>query len=142
MRWLPVILMISLMANVGLAIAWLAQAMSDGQREADTQSSFRYMASERVQLQTMRRHFCPDTPAPTRVMLLQWEAEIRDPERLSEPFEKDGLLWFGIGGVGLKFDAEDRLLGVCLAHIWGSLQQPPLSDLDRAGERCPLEPLC
>lgn len=140
-RWLPVLLTVSVAANVGLALGWLGQVVSEGVLASDTESSFRSIASERTQLQAMRAHFCPHDPSPTRAALLQWELDTRSPDRLSDSFDKDGLLWFGVGGVGLKLDAEDRLLGVCLPQTWGLLEDAP-HDLDRAGELCPLEPLC
>ena len=139
-RWLPVVLTISLVANVALALGWLEQILSEGVLASDTQSSFRLLAAERAELQSMRDHFCPHNPSPARAELLAWEASVRSAERLSEPFYKDGLLW--IRAAGVKLDAEERPVGVCLPQAWGLLEDAPNRDLDRAGELCPLEPLC
>jgi hypothetical protein len=141
-RWLPIVLILSLAANVGLALGWLGQVVSEGVLASDTGSSFRLMALERAQLQAMREHFCPHDPSPSRAALLQWEENAQAPEWMSGPFDKDGLLWLGVSGVGIKFDAEERLIGVCLPQAWGLLEEAKLRDLDRAGELCPLEPLC
>lgn len=141
-RWLPVVLTISLVANVGLALGWLGQVLSEGVLASDTQSSFRSLAAERAELQSMREHFCPHDPSPTRDALLAWEASVRPSQQLSEPFDKDGLLWLGVDRTGIKFDASDRLAGVCLSRAWFALDHAPLQDEDRAGELCPLEPLC
>ena len=141
-RWLPVALTISLAANVGLALGWMGQILSEGVLASDTQSSFRLLAAERAELQSMREHFCPHDPSPTRAALLTWEARVRPADRLSAPFDKDGLLWLGAGDTGVKFDAEQRLVGVCLAQTWGLLEDARGHDLDQAGELCPLEPLC
>jgi hypothetical protein len=141
-RWLPVVLTISLAANVGLALGWMGQALSEGVLASDTQSSFQLLAAERAELQSMREHFCARDPSPTRAALLAWERSVRPADQLSEPFDKDGLLWLGAGGTGIKFDSEDRLVGVCLSQTWGLLEDARGADLDRAGELCPLEPLC
>jgi len=143
MRWLPVIVMVSLMANVALALAWFGQLMREATLKADTQSTFRYMAGERAQLQAMRAHFCPETPAPDRAAVLAWEAAARAPDILSEPYESSGLVHLGgAPGIGLKFGADDRLDGVCLGQAWRALEAPSLAERDDAGAHCPLEPLC
>jgi hypothetical protein len=139
-RWLPVVLTISLAANVGLALGWLGQIVSEGVLASDTQSSFRSFAAERAELQSMREHFCPHERSPTRAALLAWEASVRPAEQLSEPFDKDGLLW--LRATGIKLDAEERVVGVCLPQTWGLLEDVRGHDFDRAGELCPLEPLC
>lgn len=138
--WLLIALGVSVLANVCLAVAWFGQTLSEGVLEADTQSTFRSMTAERAQLQALRVRFCPGEPAPHRSAILAWDAEVR-PDQHS--FEKDGLLWLGAGSdLGVRFDVSDRLVGVCLAQTWGALEGPSLAERDRAGELCPLEPLC
>jgi hypothetical protein len=141
-RWLPIALGVSVLLNVVLALGWLQQIYSEAVLATDTGSSFRRLASERAQLQAMRQHFCPHDAAPTRAALLAWEASARTSETASEPFAKDGLLWIGGGDVGVKLDAHDRLAGICLSQTWQALNDVPLRAYGRAGELCPLEPLC
>jgi len=139
-RWLPILFGLSVLANLGLALAWFGQALGEGVLVADTQSTFRGMAAEREQLQALRTRFCPGEPAPNRAAILAWDIGARDDAR---SFEKDGLLWLGTPhGVGLQFSDADRLTGVCLSRTWGTLEDPSLEEQDRSGEFCPMEPLC
>jgi hypothetical protein len=136
-RWLHVALIVSLLANVGLAVGWGVQVLSEAVLVSDTGSTLRYLRAERESLQAMRTHFCRTNPAPDRADLLAWDAS-RDAS--SNPFDKDGVLW--LTDVSVKFDEDGRLQGVCLPQTWGMLEDPELSQQDRAGEFCPLEPLC
>lgn len=139
MRWLHVALIASLLANVGLAIGWGVQVLSEAVLVSDTGSTFRYLGAERESLQAMRAHFCPSNPNPDRAALLSWEAS-QEGGMPSEPFEEDGLLW--LSDLGVKLDEGGRLQGVCLTHAWGMLEDPNSTAQDRAGEFCPHEPLC
>jgi hypothetical protein len=139
-RWLPVLLVVSLLANVGAVFLTIVAAVDSGHYQADQASSWRSMTTERAELRAMRAHFCPSNAAPERTAVLAWEESVRSAPRYGEPFEKDGLLWLSV--VGVKFDSENRLTGVCLSQTWALLDDAPLSDQDRAGELCPLEPLC
>lgn len=138
-RWLHVVLIVSLLANVGLAIGWGAQVLSEAVLVSDTGSTFRYLRAERDSLQAMRAHFCPANPSPDRAALLSWEAS-QEGGMPSTPFDKDGVLW--LSDLGVKLDESGRLEGVCLSQAWGMLEDPDTSMQDRAGEFCPLEPLC
>ena len=139
-RWLPIALGLSLAANLALAGLALLMAVDAGHYQSDQQSSWRWMGDERAELRAMRAHFCQASPAPDREAVLAWKVEADTPAQSGEPFDKDGLLW--LDAVGVKFDQEGRLVGVCLPQTWGLLDNPPISAEDRAGEMCPLEPLC
>jgi hypothetical protein len=139
-RWLVVALILSLLANIGLAIGWGGQVLSEAVLVSDTGLTFRSLRAERESLQAMRAHFCPSNPAPDRAALLDWNKSQGASGLYSEPFDKDGLFW--LSDVGVKLDEGGRLQGVCLAHAWGALEDPPLRLQDRAGQFCPLEPLC
>lgn len=88
----------------------------------------------------MRARFCEGTPNPTRQDLLAWEIASRPSERLTEPYEKEGLLW--LRDVGMKLDNQERLVGVCPYMTWQTLDNPSYNALNDAGASCPLEPLC
>lgn len=139
-RGLAIALGLSLLLNLALAAHWLITAFDHGHWRADVESTFRHLTAERVQLQAMRGHFCPDTPAPDRASLLAWEAATRPADRQSDPFEKEGLLQ--LRDLAVRIGPDDRLAGVCLYQTWQILNEPSGADLDRAGEACPLEPLC
>lgn len=136
-RWLHVALIASLLANVGLAIGWGTQVLSEAVLASDTGSTFRYLSAERESLRAIRAHFCPSNPSPDRAEVSAW-AVSRDAN--SNPYDKDGLLW--IDDVGVRFDESDRFEGVCLPQTWGMLEEPNPPMQDRAGGFCPLEPLC
>lgn len=137
---LAIALGVSLLVNVAFAANWLITAIDHGHWRADVGSSFRYLAAERAQLQTMRAHFCPHDPTPDRAALLAWEASTRPGDRLGEPFDKDGLLH--LRDLEVRIDANGRLAGVCLYQTWQVLDEPNPADLNRASEACPPEPLC
>jgi len=137
-RWLPVLLTISLLANIGLAAGWLTTVVDRGHAESDVRSTFRYLEAERAQVQAMRAEFCADNPRPERAALLAWEASTRG-DRWGEPYDRDGLLW--LRDVGVKLDAGGRLEGVCPSMTWQMLDHPNPRELDEPGA-CPLEPLC
>lgn len=139
-RWLPIALGVSLLANVWLMGTVLVMALDAGHYEADQRSSWESMARERQELHAMRAHFCSANAAPDRASVLAWSASRRSADSRIDPFDKDGLLW--LPAVGVKFDVEDRVVGVCLSHAWGLVDDPSGAEQDAAGEFCPLEPLC
>ncbi|MGE0741448.1 MAG: hypothetical protein AB7O98_08910 [Hyphomonadaceae bacterium] len=138
LRWLPIGLGVSVLLNVGLAIGWGLQVLSEAVLYTDTGSTFERLAAERRSLTSMRAQFCPDEPAPRRDALIAWAAQ--QGGYPSDPFEKDGLLW--LSDVAVKLDAEGRLEGVCLVEAWGLANDPRLADEEEAGVNCPLDPLC
>jgi hypothetical protein len=139
-RWTLVALVLSLALNAGLIALFGYQTLDSAHLQSDQASTWRYLTAERVQLREMRAEFCRNTPNPTRAELLSWESMSRPAERLSEPHDKDGLLW--LRDIGVKLDANERLVGVCPAMTWQALDGPELDVWDNAGENCPLEPLC
>ena len=141
--WLAIALSVSLLSNVALVGVVMLQALDAGHYQSDQRSSWRSIAGERQQLQAMRAHFCPTSPAPTRADVLAWERTDDQSRALAEPLEKDGLLWLGVvGELGVKFGADERVTGVCLSNAWSLADDPSLADQDNAGEMCPLDPLC
>lgn len=142
-RWIVVLstlLGLSLWANIGLVVVLGYQSLDYGLWQSDQESSWRSMAAERRQLQDMRQKFCPADPTPSRQAVLSWEKETSGNKSNSEPFEKSGMLW--LRDVGIKFDAEDRLAGVCLNSSWQLFDGPDGDRLENAGQFCPVEPLC
>jgi hypothetical protein len=140
-RWLvPAVLVLSLLGNAVLGFFWLGTLLDFGHYASDQQTSWRDLDAERAQLRAMRAHFCESDPAPARSALLSWEAATRPEVRRREPYAKDGLLW--LRDLGIKLDADDRLVGVCSYMTWQYLDRPRGDALDDPGENCPLERLC
>jgi len=138
--WLLTVLGVSVLLNIALAAMWFLSMIDRGHWASDVDSTFRYLRAERAQLVSMRAHFCPGNATPDRAALLLWESSTRPPEDMSEPYDKDGLLW--LRDAGVKLDSGGRLMGICPYMTWQSLERPNSADLDSAGEACPLEPLC
>lgn len=139
-RWTLVALVLSLVLNAGLVGLIGYQTIDSAHLQSDQASTWRYLTAERLQLQAMRAQFCGRAPNPTRQDLLSWESQSRPAERLSEPSDKDGLLW--LRDVGVRLDDDERLVGVCPYMTWQALDSPGSDALDNAGASCPLEPLC
>lgn len=139
-RWGPIALVASLVANASLAVLLIVQVLDAAHLEADRASTFRAFSAERSELQAMRGRFCASDPHPNRADVLSWESATRPRNEAGEPFVKNGLLW--LRSAAVKFDANDRLVGVCPYVTWQTLDKPDSAALDNAGDRCPLEPLC
>lgn len=138
--FIPVALVLSLVLNIGLVIAYGLLMLDYGISQTYQEYSWRDLARERHQLKEMRQKFCEATPNPTRDELLTWERDTRPADRLSAPFDKDGLIW--LRDVAVKLDDETRLEGVCLFMTWQSVDAPGSEELDHPADSCPLEPLC
>jgi hypothetical protein len=73
-RWLPIALGVSLLANIAAFALIVLMTVDAGHYQSDQSSSWRMMGAERAELQAMRAHFCPDDPLPGRAAVLSWEA--------------------------------------------------------------------
>src|SRR5262245_32012900 len=92
-RWGPIALMASLVANASVAVLLIVQVLDTAHLEADQASTYRAFSAERSELLAMRRHFCALDSHPSRAAVLSWESATRPRDASAEPYAKDGLLW-------------------------------------------------